>query len=106
MYRYSQPSRLHLAGGNGEFIILSEEGTTQGDNCAMGFYAISTVLLIKQLQKKEIGDENEKNIWQAWFADKSSVYKFIYLSRIKCSRESLRHKEMVDKAYIKCSRES
>jgi len=39
----------------------------------VGFYAISTVPLIKQLHKKEIGNENEENIWQAWFADDSSA---------------------------------
>ena len=32
---YSQPSRLYVAGGHGDFIY-SQEGTTQGDNRAMG----------------------------------------------------------------------
>ena len=43
---YKQPSRLYIAGGNRKFI-LSEEGTTPEDNCAMAFYAISTVPILK-----------------------------------------------------------
>ena len=31
---FKQPSRLYIAGGNGGLKLLSEEGTTQGDNSA------------------------------------------------------------------------
>ena len=46
---------------------MSTEGTTQGDNTAMAFYAVSTHPLIKKL-----GDQIEK-ITQTWFADDSSA---------------------------------
>ena len=65
---YKQPSRLYIAGGNGEFI-LSEEGTTQGNNCAMAFYAISTAPILKHLLDSTLYD----SVWQAWFADDSSA---------------------------------
>ena len=65
---YKQPSRLYITGGNGEFI-LSEEGTAQGDNCAMAFYVISTVPILKHLHDSTLCD----SVWQAWFADDSSA---------------------------------
>ena len=44
---YRQPSRLVILGGN---ELLSAEGTTQGDNLAMSFYAIGTDPLLTFLK--------------------------------------------------------
>ena len=43
---YRLPSKLFLPGGT---FILSNEGTTQGDNCASGFYSVSISPIISQL---------------------------------------------------------
>ena len=43
---YRMPAKLFLPGGK---HILSTEGTTQGDNCASGFYSISILPIIKEL---------------------------------------------------------
>jgi hypothetical protein len=56
---YRQPSKLFLPGG---CHISSREGTTQGDNCASGFYSISTMLMIKELSLIP-------HIKQIWYAD-------------------------------------
>ena len=69
---YSEPSRLYVAGGRGDFIY-SQEGTTQGDNCAMGFYAISTLPSIESLQNTNLYDSEVDKVTQAWFADDSSA---------------------------------
>ena len=58
---YAVPSRLFLPGGK---HILSCEGTTQGDNCASPFYAVSTKPLVDELK-----DTSAK---QVWFADDAS----------------------------------
>ena len=47
---YKQPTHLYISNGGGEYIS-SQEGTTQGDNIAMAFYAISTCPIIEELQK-------------------------------------------------------
>ena len=60
---YSSASKLHL--GDGTFI-LSQEGVTQGDNLAMGIYAISTRGMIDDLLT------TEPDVFQVWFADDSS----------------------------------
>ena len=57
---YRKPSRLIILGSN---EILSREGTTQGDNLAMPFYAIGTIPLINRL--KILGS----NVKQVWLAD-------------------------------------
>ena len=56
---YRVPCKLFLPNGT---VLHSEEGSTQGDNCAAGFYAISTFIMIKDLAAV-IGCK------QIWFAD-------------------------------------
>ncbi|KAL5262366.1 hypothetical protein ACHWQZ_G007921 [Mnemiopsis leidyi] len=68
---YLEPSRLYLSGGDGQFIY-SSEGTTQGDNCAMAFYAISTLPIIRSLANQEF-DPVTETFKQAWFADDASA---------------------------------
>ena len=46
-------------------ILLSQEGTTQGDPLAMAMYAIATVPLIQQLRNP--------NVHQIWYADDASA---------------------------------
>ena len=53
-------------------LSLSEEGTTQGDNCASGLYSVSTTVLIKELSLttlliKELSLIDGCN--QIWYAD-------------------------------------
>ena len=59
---YGQPAELYIKGSSGRAVLHSEEGTTQGDPAAMGWYAISTVPMIQQLNQ-----ESERH--QVWFAD-------------------------------------
>ncbi|MDA8031676.1 MAG: hypothetical protein MPK62_11250 [Alphaproteobacteria bacterium] len=47
-------------------VILSEEGTTQGDPLAMAMYAIATIPLIHQLSKVA-------SLKQVWFADDATA---------------------------------
>ena len=53
---YRAPTELFVDGD----VILSQEGTTQGDPLAMHMYALATIPLIKKL---------EGNSKQVWFAD-------------------------------------
>ena len=69
---YKQPTRLYISNGGGEYI-LSQEGTTQGDNIAMAFYAISTRPIIEELQKDVYYELEKDKFWQAWFADDASA---------------------------------
>ena len=67
---YRQACKLFLPNGS---FLLSNEGTTQGDNCSSGFYSISTFLLIKQLA-------DIKGCSQLWYADDAgAVGKLIAL---------------------------
>ena len=68
---YQDAARLYIAGGRGEFLY-SSEGTTQGDNIAMAFYALSTVPTTKQLQNAD-DDIIAEPVKQVWFADYSSA---------------------------------
>ena len=56
---YRMPAKLFLPDGS---HILSKEGTTQGDNCASGFYSISTLSIIKDLALID-------GCKQIWYAD-------------------------------------
>ena len=56
---YLNPSRLMI---NNEKEILSQEGTTQGDNLAMSFYALSTTLMQRNLR-------SISSVKQVWLAD-------------------------------------
>ena len=68
---YQDAAQLYIAGGSGEFLY-SSEGTTQGDNIAMAFYALNTVPIIKQPQNVDDDIEAEP-VKQVWFADDSSA---------------------------------
>ena len=47
-------------------VLLSQEGTTQGDPLAMPMYALATIPLIKKLK------ENVEKVNQVWYADDAS----------------------------------
>lgn len=53
---YREPSQLFMDGD----VILSKEGTTQGDPLAMPMYALATIPLIKRLHQ---------GVHQTWYAD-------------------------------------
>ena len=57
---YRQPSRMIVLGASN---IFSAEGTTQGDNLAMPFYAFGTSILLYQLR------QTTPNVKQTWLAD-------------------------------------
>ena len=57
---YREPSNLYVSGSKD--VLLSEEGTTQGDNAAMGFYACSISPLVNNLSELE---EVPKQVWYA-----------------------------------------
>jgi hypothetical protein len=59
---YRSPSELYVDGD----VLLSEEGTTQGDPLAMPMYALATIPLIRNL-KCNVGD-----VSQVWYADDAS----------------------------------
>ena len=62
---YRRPAKLFLPDGS---HIMSNEGTTQGDNCASGFYSIGIFPVISELAKADIN-----NCWQDWFADDAAA---------------------------------
>ena len=59
---YRAPSDLVIDGE----VILSQEGTTQGNPLAMPFYALSTVPLISKLTSSQAR--------QVWYADDASAF--------------------------------
>ena len=62
---YRAPSNLFLPDGS---CIMSNEGTTQGDNCASGFYSVGIFPIIRKLTELNI-----TGCVQSWFADDSAA---------------------------------
>ena len=60
---YRAPTELFIDGD----VILSREGTTQGDPLAMPFYAIATIPIIKKLHS------TFNDVSQVWYADDASA---------------------------------
>ena len=65
---YQQPADLFIRDNGDVAVIKSNEGTTQGDPPASGWYALSTVPIIEHLKSIE-----HCSVSQAWFADDSSA---------------------------------
>ena len=59
---YRAPSQLYVDGD----VLLSQEGTTQGDPLAMPMYALATIPLIRKLKN------NANDVKQVWYADDAS----------------------------------
>ena len=59
---YRAPSELFVDGD----VLLSQEGTTQGDPLAMPMYALATIPLIRKLK------DSVNEVYQVWYADDAS----------------------------------
>ena len=57
---YRDPSRLYISNSGGHYI-MSNEGTTQGDNCASAYYSLGIQPIVEELNKVE----DNKQIWYA-----------------------------------------
>ena len=68
---YREPAKLYLPGGK---HILFNEGTTQGDNCASGFYSLSILPILKELACIAC-----KQIWYADDAAAAGLLKLLKL---------------------------
>ena len=75
---YREPARLFVYNGDKE--ILSEEGVTQGDNAAMGFYACATIPVIaaSRRQEEEEFEDNQVIDDREAGADVSNVKQIRY----------------------------
>ena len=60
---YRSPSNLYIPGETE--ALQSREGTTQGDNAAMGKYSCSLMPLLANLSKEEMGIPKPKQVWYA-----------------------------------------
>ena len=67
--QYRVPSRLFISGGK---ELLSQEGTTQGDNFAMGFYGLSTIPIQTSLRFEKT------HVKQVWLADDATAGGTLY----------------------------
>ena len=76
---YRQEADLFIA--NSDDLIQSQEGTTQGDTSALGWYALSLMPLLREVQVKqtepdtELESDREPNTYpkQVWYADDSAA---------------------------------
>ena len=80
---YQTPTTLNINGS--DETLLSKEGTTQGENAASAWYAISTVPLMLCLPTK--GNGKALSLLHAWFADDSAAAGL--LSEIKAWWDTL-----------------
>ena len=64
---YREPARLFVAGH--DEALLSDEGVTQGDNSAMGYYACSMMPLLELLMSVQGDEEAFEKLVQQWYAD-------------------------------------
>ena len=71
---YRNPAKLYVA--NSDKVILSEEGVTQGDNTAMGYYSCSTMPIIRSTALSDSSSSAQVNgtpapsrVKQTWYAD-------------------------------------
>ena len=69
---YRKPARLYIPNSNGAFI-LSQEGTTQGDNCASALYSCSLIPLMTELPTVPPDSANPDLAKHIWFADDSGA---------------------------------
>ena len=72
---YRKPAKLYIPDSGGTYI-LSQEGTTQGDNCASGLYACSCMPLIINISSLKPDLSNTSSATptkQVWFADDSAA---------------------------------
>ena len=66
---YQKPAKLIISGNNTHEIIMSDEGCTQGDVNAMGFYGVGIAPLISTLADSV----DTTKCKQSWYADDSSA---------------------------------
>ena len=64
-------SRLVITGAERNTEILSMEGTTQGDNLAMIFYALGITPIVRALN--EVVYSNNHDVMQCWLADDATA---------------------------------
>ena len=60
---YRNPARLFISNSDKE--LLSEEGVTQGDNCAMGKYSCSLMPLVQTVAQSTSDASKVKQVWYA-----------------------------------------
>ena len=71
---YGRPANLFIRGENNQATLKSQEGTTQGDPTAMGWYAISTLPMISfNNSHTQHGEHQPADVHQAWFADDATA---------------------------------
>ena len=66
---YQSAASLFVNDGSKQELFLSEEGCTQGDPSAMGFYTVGAKPLISSLAEAV----DKEKCKQAWYADDSSA---------------------------------
>jgi hypothetical protein len=63
---YQTPTHQYISGSKAGHFVWSEEGATQGDNCAMAYYALATRPIIEKLN-------NVSDAIQVFYADDDSA---------------------------------